>query len=720
MSTKHVYGVVAASLVGLASGNATGGTAFDVLSQFHQPQAYFSDLLSPMAYPQPTTILSKNQPVLKTNNPDWSWIQPRATGETYGQAFFLDQNQGWVTILGGTGLLVTKNAGKTWSRQSFGPYYGFMDVFFSDPQHGWAVGNGSNNFDIDNDTTVIWATSDGGINWYEQYHQTDPQGGGLAVVQFANDAVGYTFGRNGLALKTVSGGLSWKPLTLPQEVLDAKINLLDAKVLSPDVVWVIGSRPGNSSNEIPSVNYVIKTLDGGDTWFAYQIEAGKYDELAKIEAFGDIAWVAGQSIRIYRTVDGGSGWEAFEIDQPTIQPVVDIDFTNPYEGWIALRDGRVMSTVDSGRNWGLRSVMPQGRPESLVFADALHGWVFCNHGMMYTTADGGLTWSFASSDNDNTLNAASFRGKQGWVVGEAGTILKTQDGGKNWKTQQSNFKGMLNAVSFYNSTHGVTVGDGGTALWTTNSGKKWTSRSTGGSIKFNGVAMVDKTAAWVTAEEEDSLLRTFDGGVTWQSPTLPVSGYYLSSPFFFDKDHGWVIGNSEKEDQDGVLLRTTDGGNTWSAVNPKFLDVEGVDKNVFLSVFFTSPEEGWMVGGYLYGDDTVGGVMHTTDGGVTWTRQMADKTPVWNFNLVRFSDKNNGIVTGPFSNSNWITRDGGNTWEPRIAFHTGMNLITDIAFADKKTAIAVGSGGAIMRSTNGGGTTGPYKPQFDASLAKIR
>ena len=504
-------------------------------------------------------------------------------------------------------------------------------------------------------------------------------------------------------------------MTLPQEVLDAKIDLLDAKVLSPDAVWVVGARPGNASKNIPSINYVVKTLDGGDSWFAYPIEAGKYDQLERIEAFGDTAWVAGQSIRIYRTVDGGSGWEAFEIDQPTIQPVVDIDFTNPYEGWIALRDGRVMSTVDSGRNWALRSVMPQGRPESLVFADALHGWVFANHGMMYTTADGGLTWSFASSDNDNTLNATSFRGKQGWVVGEAGTILKTQDGGKNWKTQQSNFKGMLNAVSFFNTSYGVTVGDSGTALWTSNGGKKWTSRSTGGSLKLNGVAMVDKTAAWVTAEEEDSLFQTFDGGATWQSPTLPVSGYTLISPYFLDKNHGWVLGHTDKDDQDAVLLATTDGGKTWSATYPKFAASEIADKNVLFSVFFISPEEGWLAGGYFSAVDTVGGVLHTTDGGATWTRQMADQTPIWNFNVIRFSDKNNGIVSGPFGNSNWITRDGGATWDPRIAFHTGLNLITDIAFADRKTAIAVGTGAAIMRSTNGGGTTGPYKPQFNSN-----
>lgn len=430
---------------------------------------------------------------------------------------------------------MTKNAGKTWSRQSFGPYYGFLDIFFSDPQHGWAVGNGSNDFDIDNDTTVIWATSNGGKTWYEQYHQTDPLGGGLAVVQFANVNVGYTFGRNGLALKSVSGGSIWNSLPLPQEVLDARIDLLNAKVLSPDVVWVVGTRPGDASKNIPSINYVIKTFDGGDNWFAYPIETGKYDELSRIEAFGDVAWVAGKSTRIYRTVDGGSGWEAFEIDQPTIQPVVDIDFTNPYEGWIALRDGRVMSTVDSGRNWGLRSVMPQGRPESLVFADALHGWVFGNHGMMYTTTDGGLTWSFASSDNDNTLNAASFRGKQGWVVGEAGTILKTQDGGKNWKAQQSNFKGMLNAVSFSTATHGVTVGDGGTVLWTTDGGKKWRSVGIGLSLKFNGVAMADKTTAWVTAEEDDTLIGIGYVVGSLQSPFLPVSGYSLLSPFFWTR-----------------------------------------------------------------------------------------------------------------------------------------------------------------------------------------
>jgi photosystem II stability/assembly factor-like uncharacterized protein len=80
------------------------------------------------------------------------------------------------------------------------------------------------------------------------------------------------------------------------------------------------------------------------------------------------------------------------------------------------------------------------------------------------------------------------------------------------------------------------------------------------------------------------LLRTRDGGETWQSQQLPVTAQ-LFDIFFLD-NHGWIAGEK------GTLLRSDDGGETWS--------LQKTPTNEDLtSLFFLSPNQGWVGGNRL-------------------------------------------------------------------------------------------------------------------------
>lgn len=97
-----------------------------------------------------------------------------------------------------------------------------------------------------------------------------------------------------------------------------------------------------------------------------------------------------------------------------------------------------------------------------------------------------------------------------------------------------------------------------------------------------------------------------------------------------------------------AILRTDDGGITWNRIGA----VEPRPKGRFHGVHFIDGNTGWVVGYFSTttgGGHTLRGVIYrTTDGGQNWTEQrsrigtFADKQ----FNDVFFVDANTGIVVG--------------------------------------------------------------------------
>ena len=69
-------------------------------------------------------------------------------------------------------------------------------------------------------------------------------------------------------------------------------------------------------------------------------------------------------------------------------------------------------------------------------------------------------------------------------------------------------------------------------------------------------------------------------------------------------------------------------------------------------VTFVSPDAGWAIGS--------GGIVHTTDGGDTWTRL---PTPLDGVRNLRFASTTTGYAWRP-QHRLWLTTDGGTTWRP--------------------------------------------------------
>ena len=164
----------------------------------------------------------------------------------------------------------------------------------------------------------------------------------------------------------------------------------------------------------------------------------------------------------------------------------------------------------------------------------------------------------------------------------------------------------------------------------------------------------------------------------------------LFSVTFSTEQDGWACGRW------GTVLHTTDGGATWSHQNSS-------TDYTLSSICFVDPHHGWAVG-----DE--GAIIHTIDGGKTWEKQ---KSPVPFFLMdVYFETPLKGWIVTERTHV-LSTDDGGKTWS--IQFKDQDFILKAVSFADPLHGWTVGEYGYIYHTSNGGATWEKQAGYFDIS-----
>jgi len=317
------------------------------------------------------------------------------------------------------------------------------DVFFLDPDRGWAVG----------DRGVIWHTKDGGRHWQLQ---GSPTGCRLESVWFLDDRAGwivggwthpYTHKNSGVLLKTLDGGEHWEQI--PRLSLPA---LRRVRFSDPRNGWAVGS----VSDLYPAGAFV--TADGGLSWSSIPstgitswrsadffdpvsgIAAGAQGALARV-SLGGLApgGTAPSELRAIHSVRCLPGRSSAAAPAPANGPPAA---RSVRVAWAVGDGGWAMLTVDGGQSW----TAPAGPlPEEIRQFDCCavalldHAcWIAGSPGtLVFHTPDGGHTWASFSTGQSLPIRALTFLDEnRGWAVGALGTILATRDGGRTWKLQQ--------------------------------------------------------------------------------------------------------------------------------------------------------------------------------------------------------------------------------------------------------------------------------------------
>jgi photosystem II stability/assembly factor-like uncharacterized protein len=168
--------------------------------------------------------------------------------------------------------------------------------------------------------------------------------------------------------------------------------------------------------------------------------------------------------------------------------------------------------------------------------------------------------------------------QRGWAVNSNGQILHTEDGFTTWQEQFHDPEVYFRCVGFATASRGwvgtLTAGkrmfetaDGG-ATWTPVAGLPPLAPSA-----VCGLSVVDGSVVYASGtnfpNRPPRMMRTVDGGASWQAWDMSAHATLLVDTYFSDAERGWVVGgkanvaNPTRNDVRAVVLRTEDGGRSW-------------------------------------------------------------------------------------------------------------------------------------------------------------
>jgi photosystem II stability/assembly factor-like uncharacterized protein len=288
-------------------------------------------------------------------------------------------------------------------------------------------------------------------------------------------------------------------------------------------------------------------------------------------------------------------------------------FVTPLEAWatafqIVVSDGHVsqnsgvLHTSDAGKTWtpvaGVETYGVEVEP-AFWFISARKGWI---------------GWNTTSEPLDH--------------------LTRTANGGRRRIELTVTTPGVWAHLRFFDPRLGyaaISTLDGPQFGITRDSGETWRFRSEprqAGLAYPEVMLFLNPRVGWIggtTRHSDDirpGLVRTVDGGDTWQEASFPPN--VRGNPhdlFFLDADRGWlVLWNAPAT----AFLRTTDGGRTWSEDSTWISPQHGSD---LYAVRYLSARVGVLLVGktiaaeaYSIGAKGDSVVLATLDAGRTWSR----------------------------------------------------------------------------------------------------
>lgn len=130
---------------------------------------------------------------------------------------------------------------------------------------------------------------------------------------------------------------------------------------------------------------------------------------------------------------------------------------------------------------------------------------------------------------------------------------------EEWITQESGTDKILYSIDFINDNNGIAVGESGTILKTNDGGASWQSITTCFTNNLKGVSFYDEKHA-VAVGDDGQIIVSENGGENWTSHWLPGIQWNLYAVDISPDGKGIASG------QQSTILYTMDGGINWSVI----------------------------------------------------------------------------------------------------------------------------------------------------------
>jgi len=288
--------------------------------------------------------------------PQWT-PQNSGTNQEIKNLYFLNENLGWVCGDDGT-ILKTINGGIDWISQNISTLDNVHDIFFSDSITGWAV---LFEFYPYRHASIIHTTNSGD-SWNVQLSINDYT---LHSIHFTDENNGWTAGSNGIVFHTTNGGGNWYQQYPPT----GGGWLWPIFFLDENVGWTAGD----------PLFGVFKSTNGGNSWQSYPISV---NERIYSLIFLDYltGWVAAAHGGIAKSTDGGITWE--NVQSGTSQYLRDIFFIDFNKGWCVGHNGTIIHTTNGGISWNSQASNTDSDLRSVQFINDHIGWAVGTDGVI--------------------------------------------------------------------------------------------------------------------------------------------------------------------------------------------------------------------------------------------------------------------------------------------------------------------------------------------------
>jgi len=338
----------------------------------------------------------------------------------------------------------------------------------------------------------------------------------IRYIQMIDAADGWALGRaagsEDHVLKTGDGGQTWQDVTpAGSSVIPADDTEMVASFADDQTGWVIYLVHGAGSTLIDIYSW--RTADGGESWQS----AGRFDPIENPEAppvllFGDRAngWLllehfigmGHHGFTLLRTQNGGGDWQrlAGAPESESICHRTGLAFSGPTTGWMTgecpfeLGGGVFLEVSEDGASTWQSLALPPPTQSPDLFQTALLCSTRSPH---LSAAEAGMLVVTCSMEDASSTPRQNFS-------------YKTTDGGVTWQT--SAFPG--GELYLLDPGHGWALSKD--QYWTEDGGTTWTKINT---VTWEGqFSFVSAQLGWAVArsQEETALVRTTDGGRTWE------------------------------------------------------------------------------------------------------------------------------------------------------------------------------------------------------------
>jgi photosystem II stability/assembly factor-like uncharacterized protein len=428
---------------------------------------------------------------------------------------------------------------------------------------------------------------------------------GIAVDPAAPGVVYVAAGEPGV-FRSADGGESWvwRGLATPSAQLWTNVVVPEA---APSHLYAT-TRPRNVG---PGGLYL--STDGGLHWRLLLSRRFGFNAVA--ESADGTLLASGELAEVYRSTDGGATWSL--VLTPVfggggVQLQLAFDPLAPQNAYVGTHSGLWRSS-DGGATWQKTGTLPDGQPlddvTALAFPGTAPGFLYALRlSRLYRSHDGGLTWTGGLLLAGGAVVLAADPADAETVYAAGTKVFVSHDGGDTVTELSSTFPHAL-----FNQVTALAISPAspevlyaaipllGVAV-SRDRGRHWSlSQQRGLSARFSFFRPGLSGRLYQQPYQDGSLFRSRDHGASWEMRgTTPSSSVVDLTELAGSPDDLWAA------DTTSALLHSADGGATWSRTllpDPLRSNAQAV----------ASPAPGVLLAGGC-------GIFRSADGGRSWSR----------------------------------------------------------------------------------------------------